>query len=339
MPPRNDSQSMKKIINFNNALLLAPLAGFTDAAQRQISSLQGADWCYTEMVSAKGLMYGNEKTADLLLTPPAQKITAVQLFGSQPEVFSEVLKNFAELAPFDIVDINMGCPVQKVVKSGEGSALSKDIKLAGEIIAACKKAASKKIVTAKIRSGWDADNITAVEMAKALEDNGADAVTVHARTREQFYTGECDYRLVSRVKNVVKIPVIVSGGIVDKESYDRIRAETGCSAVMIGRGALGSDIFRRLVIARSKATKQSHGENGDTIDYVPVTNVQWNPAEAFLYHLRLMIEYYGERYAVTNIRKFGPYYFRRIPNTKELRNNINTAKTTKDMEGILNQSQ
>ncbi|MCL2369823.1 MAG: tRNA-dihydrouridine synthase family protein [Firmicutes bacterium] len=328
---------MTKKINFDNAVVLAPLAGFTDAAQRQISSLQGADWCYTEMVSAKGLLYGNEKTADLLLTPPAQKITAVQLFGSEPDVFGEVLRSHEALAPFDIVDINMGCPVQKIVKSGEGSALSKDIKRAGEIVAACVKAAKGRIVTAKIRSGWDADSINAVEMAKTLEDNGVQAVTVHARTREQFYTGECDYALVSKVKQAVKIPVLVSGGIVDVESYERICKQTGCNAVMIGRGALGSNVFGE--IKETLAPVQSHvkcSSHGIASSASPSRNdTTWNARAEFANHLKLMVEYYGEKYAVSNIRKFGPYYFRKVPNTKELRNNINLAKTTAEIFGLL----
>jgi len=331
---------------FDDALILAPMAGFTDAALRQIISKQGADLCYTEMVSAKGLLYENrlnrtardclrahnrgdgdfnqkgsgQRTTSLLMIPPAQKIKAVQLFGAEPDIFAAVLTDNPVLADFEIVDINMGCPVRKVVKSGEGSALMKDLKRAGAIVAACRKAAPNKTITAKIRAGWDANNINAVEAAKALEDSGIHAITIHSRTREQFYSGECDYELVARVRNSVKVPVIVSGGIVCENSYKRIREITGCSSVMIGRGALGTELFACLRADKMTNDEQRMTDKGQDL---------------FLTHLRLMREYYGEHYALTNIRKFTPYYFKNLSGARQLRAQINTAKTTAEIENIM----
>lgn len=303
---------------FAKGLLLAPLAGFSDVAQRQISSQSGADLCYTEMVSAKGLVYGNAKTAELLQSAPNQKLKAVQLFGSEPAVFERALIGCKELRQFEVADINMGCPVHKIVSCGEGSALMKDIKRAADIISVCARAAPDKMITAKIRSGWDGSNINAVAMAKALEESGAQAITVHARTREQYYAGECDYELVSRVREAVSVPVIVSGGITDVASYEAIRARTGCGAVMIGRGALGSNIFNDIKAHRDGAPKQ-----------------EWNAAERYLYHLKLLHEYFGEKYAVANIRKFTPYYFRRTEGARALRHAVNTAGSIAEIKAII----
>lgn len=301
---------------FDNKLILAPLAGYSDAALRQICSQQGAGLCFTEMVSAKGLLYDSQRTASLLLIPPAQKVKAVQLFGSEPEIFAAVLEDSPLLAPFEIVDINMGCPVHKIVKSGEGSALMKDLRRAGEIITAVRKAAPGKLVTAKIRAGWDANSINAVEAAKVLEGSGAQAVTVHARTRDQFYAGECDYGLVARVRAAVKIPVIVSGGVVCEDSCRRIRELTGCSSVMIGRGALGTDLFARL--------------SGNTA-------YNTCPKTLFLTHLGLLREYYGDRYALSNIRKFTPYYFRGLAGARQVRSQVNTSDSIAGIEKIIAQ--
>ena len=338
--------------------MLAPLAGFSDAALRQICSLQGADLCYTEMVSAKGLLYDSQRTASLLLIPPAQaaaKFKAVQLFGSEPEIFAAVLESSPLLAPFEIVDINMGCPVHKVVRAGEGSALMKDLKRAGAIIEAVCKAAPDKLVTAKIRAGWNASSINAVEAAQVLEESGAHAVTVHARTRDQFYAGECDYNLVARVREAVKIPVIVSGGIVCGDSYNRIRKATGCSSVMIGRGSLGTDLFARL---KNLTARAGQGDGGvlhpqltkEVPKIIPTkekpkitgtdlcasaTHPRTSVSSLFLEHLGYLREYYGEHYAFTNIRKFTPYYFKGLEGARQLRARINTASGTAQIEKIL----
>ena len=307
---------------FQDTISLAPLAGFSDAALRQIASYQGADICYTEMVSAKGLMYDSKRTATLLITPPSQKIRAVQLFGSEPDVFGKVLEESPLLVPFDIVDINMGCPVHKVTKSSEGSALMKDIPLACRIIKTVKDAARGKIITAKIRAGWDSKTIAAVDMARALEDSGADAITIHPRTREQFYQGDCDYELAGKVVKAVKIPVIISGNIICKDSYQKVRQITGASGVMIGRGALGTNLIGELTAQRDNTECPS-----------------FDPIDTYLEHLSLMVQYLGTHYAVTNIRKFTPYYFRHIQGARQLRAQINTCTTIEEITDKVRQLQ
>jgi nifR3 family TIM-barrel protein len=232
-------------IEFENNLILAPMAGVTDVAFRSICIDYGADAGVTEMVSAKALSYDNEKTSDLLLTAPNEKIKIVQIFGHEPEIMSKMCAS-QYLSKFDIIDINMGCPAPKIVGNGDGSALMKDIELARKIVVACVNATDKPI-TVKFRSGFDSNNINAIEFAKMCESSGAKAITIHGRTREQMYGGCVDLDIIKKVKESVSIPVIASGDVVDYESYQRTIEYTGCDAVMIGRGSLGRpDIFAEL---------------------------------------------------------------------------------------------
>ena len=203
---------------FKNNLILAPMAGVTDVAFRSICIDFGADAGVTEMVSAKALSYDNEKTSDLLLTAPNEKIKIVQLFGHEPEIMAKICAS-SYLDKFDIIDINMGCPAPKIVGNGDGSALMKDIGLARQIVESCVQATNKPI-TVKFRSGYTKDSINAVEFAKMCEEAGAKAITVHGRTREQMYGGKVDLDIIRSVKHSVSIPVIASGDVVDKESFD-----------------------------------------------------------------------------------------------------------------------
>ena len=241
-------------VEFKNNLILAPMAGVTDVAFRSICIDFGADAGVTEMVSAKALSYNNDKTADLLMTADNEKIKIVQIFGHEPEVMASICAS-KYLDKFDIIDINMGCPAPKIVGNGDGSALMKDIELARQIVSACVGATNKPI-TVKFRSGWDEDSINAIEFAKMCEDAGASAITIHARTRTQMYGGKADLDIAKSVKNAVNIPVILSGDIVDKKSYEYIKDYTGCDGYMIGRGALGSpEIFSEVLGLEVKETR------------------------------------------------------------------------------------
>lgn len=235
-------------------LVLAPMAGVTDVAFRSICIDAGADCGVTEMVSAKALCYENKKTIDLLFTADNEKIKIVQIFGSEPNVMAKACQHPA-LAKFDIIDINMGCPVHKVVSNGEGSALMKDVQLAEEIVRACVMATDKPI-TVKFRAGWDDDSKNAVEFAKMCERAGASAITVHGRTRMQMYGGLADRKLISEVAHAVKIPVFGNGDIFTKRDYEDMMS-LGCSGVMVARGALGNPgIFAEITGKTIKSKKE-----------------------------------------------------------------------------------
>ncbi len=225
---------------------LAPMAGVADRAYRLMCKKYGAAYVVSEMVSAKGICYSDRKTAELCTVTDEERPMAVQLFGSEPDFMAEAVKIVLEYRP-DIIDINMGCPVPKVVGTGAGSALMKDIKLAADITKAAVKAAGETPVTVKIRSGWNAESINAPEMAKALEAAGAAAVAVHGRTRDMFYSGESDSSVIKAVKEAVSIPVIGNGDITDADSCVKMYSETGCDLVMIGHGSYGNPfIFREI---------------------------------------------------------------------------------------------
>jgi nifR3 family TIM-barrel protein len=222
---------------FENNVFLAPLAGYTDAGFRSLCKKYGAGLTYTEMVSAKGLLYNSKNTFPLLHTTDREKIKAVQLFGSEPEVFAKILHR-PELSKFDIIDLNCGCPVPKIVKNGEGSALMRDPVLLSEIVGAIRENVGNRAVTVKIRTGIDGKS-NFLEVAKACERAGADAITLHARSREQFYGGLSDWNLVKILKESVSVPVIASGDVKTRDDYEKVLELTGCDGVMIGRGALG----------------------------------------------------------------------------------------------------
>ena len=225
--------------------LLAPMAGVSDLAYRVIAHRMGAALTTAEMVSAKGLYYKNEKTEDMLKIDPGEHPVALQLFGSDPEIMALGAKEMEKAGP-DIIDINMGCPMQKVVKNGDGSALMKNIPLAQSIVKAMTEAVHVP-VTVKMRLGWSRDTENCIELARAVEEAGAQAITVHGRTREDFYQGEADWAMIAKVVSAVHIPVIGNGDVVDGPSAKRLMDETGCAAVAIGRAAWGNPwIFKAV---------------------------------------------------------------------------------------------
>ena len=221
-----------------NNVFLAPMAGVTDLPFRILCKEMGCGLVYSEMVSAKGILYDNKNTTELLEVDPKERPVAVQLFGSDPEILGAMAKKIEDY-PIDIIDVNMGCPAPKIVKNGEGSCLMKTPELVGKIVRSLVES-QKKPVTIKFRKGFDEEHINAVEIAKIAEANGASAVAVHGRTREQYYSGKADWDIIRQVKEAVKIPVIGNGDVTSAESADAIMRETGCDGVMIGRGAQGN---------------------------------------------------------------------------------------------------
>ncbi|MGN1334134.1 MAG: tRNA dihydrouridine synthase DusB, partial [Anaerovoracaceae bacterium] len=235
-------------VGLSSPFLLAPLAGITDGPFRRLCSQEGAALTYSEMVSAKGLWYGDKNTGKLLEILPGEGPVVYQLFGHEPEIMAFAARKLDDCINV-IFDINMGCPVPKIVKNGEGSALMKNPDLAYELVAAAVKNTSKP-VTVKIRAGWDEESVNAVEVARAVSAAGAFAVAVHGRTREQYYSGKADWSVIAAVKRAVNIPVIGNGDVTDAASGIRMMEETGCDYVMVGRGALGNPwIFSELAAA------------------------------------------------------------------------------------------
>lgn len=288
-------------VEFKSNLILAPMAGVTDVAFRSICIDMGADAGVTEMVSAKALSYNNEKTEDLLITAPNERIKIVQIFGHEPDVMAEICAS-KYLENFDIIDINMGCPAPKIVSNGDGSALMKNMPLSREIIEKCVKATDKPI-TVKFRSGFDKDNINAVEFAKMCEEAGVSAITIHGRTREQMYGGTVDLDIIKAVKNAVSIPVIASGDIVDKDSLEKTRNYTNCDGYMIGRGALGMpEIFAKLLDKE----------------------VMQNKIEIVKKHVALLREYFPEKFINGHIRKHFLWYLKGYSGASQIKLQVST---------------
>lgn len=293
----------------DSPFLLAPLSGFTDAPMRRICREMGAAMVYSEMISGKGLYYGNYRTRQLLRILGGEKPVAYQIFGSEPEIMAWAARALDD-RDNAVLDINMGCPVPKVVKNGEGSALLKDPGLIYDIVSAVTKNTSKP-VTVKIRTGFDNKTINAVETARAAEAGGAAAVAVHARTREQYYSGKADWKQIALVKKALRIPVIGNGDVTDGESGMAMLKETGCDFVMVGRGALGNPwIFRELLAAWRGDEKPARPALDDR-------------KEMFLRHFRDIIDFKGEYAAVREIRKFAGWYFKGVPGGAALRGKVN----------------
>ncbi len=297
------------------------MAGVTDLPFRLLCREQGAGLLCMEMISAKALQYKNRNTKALLAIHPEEYPVSLQLFGSDPDIISEMAKQIEEL-PFQILDINMGCPVPKVVKNGEGSALMKDPKLVYQIVSKTVRAV-RKPVTVKIRKGFDDAHVNAVEIAKIVEEAGGAAVAVHGRTREQYYSGKADWEIIRRVKEAVSIPVIGNGDVTAGETALAMMRQTGCDGVMIGRGAQGNPwIFRELAEYERTGTMPER-PSGETVK------------EAMLRHARLQMEFKGEYLGIREMRKHVAWYTKGLEGAARLRDAINRVESYQELKDLL----
>ncbi len=308
-------------VELENNVILGPMAGVTDLPFRLLCREQGAGLVCMEMVSAKAVFYGNRNTKELLQVNPGGRPVSLQLFGSDPEVLSDIAARLEE-GPYDLFDLNMGCPVPKVVKNGEGSALMKDPKLVERILSSMVRAL-KKPVTVKIRKGFNDESVNAVEIARIAEGCGAAAVAVHGRTREQYYSGKADWEIIRQVKEAVSIPVIGNGDVDSPEAAKRMLAETGCDGVMVARGAKGNPwIFKRIT---------EYLETGR----IPPKPSREEVKAMMLRHGEMMVEFKGEAAAMREMRKHVAWYTAGWPHSAALRNDINAVETMEALRELI----
>ena len=303
-------------IELENNILLAPMAGITDLSFRKLCKEQGAGLVETEMVSSKAIYYNDEKTLNMLNMEGEKRPIAVQIFGNEPEVMAESVKILDGKA--DIIDINMGCPAPKVVKNGDGSKLLLDLELVQKIVEEVVKV-SKVPVTVKIRKGWDEKHVVAVQAAQIIEKAGAAAITIHGRTREDFYTGEADWNIIREVKNAVNIPVIGNGDVVDCSSAKKMFEETGVDGIMIGRASLGNPwIFKEIIscLAGKKYFRPSNEEKLKTV----------------LKHYDMLTAEKGEYTAVREMRKHIGWYIKGMENASSLRTEVNQLENEEEIK-------
>ncbi len=310
-------------IELKNRVFLAPMAGVSDVVFRVICKEMGAGLTYSEMVSAKGLYYKDRNTEELMIIDERERPSVVQIFGSDAEVMKHVTYDYLNKRDdIDIVDINMGCPTPKIVKNGDGSALMKEPNKIAEIVKGVVSV-SIKPVTVKIRVGWDATSINAVELAKIIEDSGASAIAVHGRTREQFYSGTADWSVIKMVKENTTVPIIGNGDICSPEDGLRMIEETKCDAIMIGRASRGNPwIFKRTVALLEEGVKLPLPSQTEQIDMC-------------IKHLRALCNLKGERIGVKEMRKHIAWYIKGMRDSAELKNKVNTITEREEMENEL----
>lgn len=310
-------------VELENNILLAPMAGITDLPFRVMAKKQGAALVYTEMVSSKAIFYGDEKTKKLLNMEGEKRPIAVQIFGSDVESMVYAAKYVEPIA--DIIDINMGCPAPKVVKNGDGSKLLLNLDLAEKIVKAVVEAVEKP-VTVKFRKGWNNSNIVAVEAAKRFEKAGAKAITIHGRTREEYYSGTCDLDIIKEVKQAVNIPVIGNGDVKDIKSAQKMFEYTGVNAIMIGRASLGNPwVFKEIIEGLGKVGK------GDGSLFQAETPTNRERLETIIDHLELMIKEKGEYVAIREMRKHISGYTKNLPNSSKFREEMNKIENKDEL--------
>lgn len=312
-------------VNISGNLILAPMAGVTDLPFRLLCKEQGADLVYTEMISAKGIYYNNKNTQKLWEIDERERPVALQLFGSEPELMADMAEKI-EGRNFDILDINMGCPVPKVVNNGEGSALMKNPELAGRIVKAVSKRIQKP-VTVKFRKGFNDKMINAVDFAKCMEENGAAAIAVHGRTREEYYSGKADWEIIARVKEAVKIPVLASGDIFSAEDAIRCEKETACDGLMLARGVRGNPwLFHQI------KTYQETGMIEEKPDFSEVLQM-------ILRHGKMLMDFKGELMGMREMRKHVAWYTAGYKNSASIRRRVNEVETYRHLEELCKKAQ
>ena len=308
-------------LDIPNRLFLAPMAGVTDTAFRLICREFGCGMVYTEMVSAKGLYYSNERTEGLMALHPDEHPAGIQIFGSDPLIMARMAEKITE-SEGDLIDINMGCPAPKIVKNGEGCALMRRPELVKSIVREVVKAAGKP-VTIKIRKGWDEASVNAVEIAKIAEGEGASAVTVHGRTREQFYAGHADWEVIANVKRSLSIPVIGNGDIFTPQAAKAMLEQTGCDGIMVARGAQGNPwIFRRISEYLCSGVVLPEPDAGQRV----IMAVR---------HLKMICEMKGEGLGVREMRKHIPWYLKGLRDSAAIKQAVNSKTTMIEVEALL----